>query len=102
MSKCIIVMNPFRPKRNGEHFADSIFKHIFMICSICIFINISVKFVSKCPIVNGEHFADSIFKHIFMICSICIFINISVKFVSKCPIVKKSRLIQVGSWVYST
>ena len=81
--------NTLRPRRNGTHFADDIFKHIFFNENISISIQISLKFVPRGPINNipvdfknsiyhcnhdsntlrprrnGKHFADDIFKHIF-------------------------------------
>ena len=44
--------NTLRPKRNEQHFADNIFKHIFLIEIIWISIKILLKFVPKGPINN--------------------------------------------------
>ena len=41
-----------RPRQNGRHFADNIFKCIFLNENVCISINISLKFVPKGPINN--------------------------------------------------
>ena len=41
-----------RPKQNGRHFADHIFKCIFLNENTWIPIKISLKFVHKCPINN--------------------------------------------------
>ena len=44
--------NSLRPRQNGRHFADDIFKCIFLNDNIWIPINISLKFVPKGPINN--------------------------------------------------
>ena len=46
----ILVFNTLRPKHNGRHFADDIFKCIFLNENVWIPIKISVKFVPKGPI----------------------------------------------------
>ena len=48
-SVCIIWqgVNTLRPGQDGRHFADDIFKYIFLNENIWIVINISLKFVSK-------------------------------------------------------
>ena len=45
-------INTLRPRQNGGHFADDIFKCIFLNETICISIQISLKFVPKGPINN--------------------------------------------------
>ena len=45
-------VNTLGPRQNGRHFADDIFKCIFMNQNIWISIKISLKFVPKCPINN--------------------------------------------------
>ena len=45
-------LNTLRPRRNGHHFADDIFKHIFFNENIWISIQISLKSVPKDPINN--------------------------------------------------
>ena len=45
-------LNTLRPKQNGRHLPDDIFKCIFLNESIWIWINISLKFVPRCPIDN--------------------------------------------------
>ena len=40
-------VNSSPPGQNGHHFADDIFRCIFLSENICIFIKISLKFVSK-------------------------------------------------------
>ena len=45
-------VNTLRPRQNGHHFADDIFKCIFLNESIWISIEISLKFVPKGPINN--------------------------------------------------
>ena len=46
------AINTLRPRRNGQHFADDIFKHIFFNWNVWISIKISLKFVPKGPIYN--------------------------------------------------
>ena len=45
-----IPLNTLRPRQNGRHFADDIFKGIFMNENVWIPIKISLKFVPKSPI----------------------------------------------------
>ena len=45
-------LNTLRPRQNGRHFADYIFKHIIMNENVWIAIKISLKFVPKGPINN--------------------------------------------------
>ena len=49
----ILVFNPSTPGQNGCHFADNIFKCIFVNEKFCIPIQISLKFVPKDPIDNN-------------------------------------------------
>ena len=53
-SRCIHAscVNTFRPRQNGRHFADDIFKCIFKNENVWILIEISLKFVPKGPINN--------------------------------------------------
>ena len=44
--------NTLRPRRNEQHFADNIFKHIFFNENVWISIKIPLKFVPKGPINN--------------------------------------------------
>ena len=46
------VINTLRPRQNGRHFADDIFKRIFLNENVWIPIKISLKFVHKGPIIN--------------------------------------------------
>ena len=46
------AINTSRPKWNGQHFADDIFKRIFVNENVWISIKISLKFVPKGPINN--------------------------------------------------
>ena len=48
----IILVNTLRPRQNGRHFADDIFKCIFFNENVWILIKISLKFVPKGPINN--------------------------------------------------
>ena len=45
-------VNTLRPRQNGRHFADDIFKCIFLNENVSIAIKISLKFVPKGPISN--------------------------------------------------
>ena len=46
------IINTLRPRRNGQHFADDIFKRIFVYENVWISIKISLEFVPKGPINN--------------------------------------------------
>ena len=46
------VLNTLRPRQNGRHFADDIFKYIFLNANVWIPITISLKFVPEGPIDN--------------------------------------------------
>ena len=46
------IFNTLRPRQNGRHFADDIFKCIFLNENVSIAIKISLKFVPKGPISN--------------------------------------------------
>ena len=46
------AVNKLRPRQNGRHFADDIFKCIFLNENVWITIKISLKFVPKGPINN--------------------------------------------------
>ena len=46
------LVNTLRPRQNGRHFADDIFKCIFLNENVCIPIKISMNFVPKGPINN--------------------------------------------------
>ena len=45
-------INTLRPRQNGRHFQDDIFKSIFWNENVWISIKTSLKFVPKCPINN--------------------------------------------------
>ena len=47
-----VALNTLRPRRNGCHFPDAIFKWIFLNENVWISINISLKFVPGGPINN--------------------------------------------------
>ena len=47
-----LLLNTFRPRQNGRHFADDMFKCIFFNENVWIPIEISLKFVPKGPINN--------------------------------------------------
>ena len=46
------LFNTLKPRQNGRHFADDIFKRIFLNENVCIPIKISLKFVPKGPVNN--------------------------------------------------
>ena len=48
-----VFVNTLRPRQNGRHFPDDIFKWIFLNENVWISINISLKFVPKGPINNN-------------------------------------------------
>ena len=52
MEVAVILLNTLRPRQNGRHFADEIFKCIFLNEDLWISIKISLKFVPRCPINN--------------------------------------------------
>ena len=47
-----VFLNTLRPRENGRHFADDIFKCIFLNENVWIPVKISLKFVPKSPINN--------------------------------------------------
>ena len=47
-----VDVNTLRPRQNGRHFADDIFKCIFLNENVWIPIKISLKFIPKGPIKN--------------------------------------------------
>ena len=47
-----MILNTLRPRLNGRHFPDAIFKWIFLNENVWIAINISLKFVPRGPINN--------------------------------------------------
>ena len=49
MRKKVSYLNTLRPRQDGRHFADDIFKRIFLNKNVCISIEISLKFVPKGP-----------------------------------------------------
>ena len=50
--KYLSQLNTLRPRTNGRHFADDIFKCIFINENVRISLKISMKFISKVPINN--------------------------------------------------
>ena len=46
------ILQTSSPAQNGRHFADNIYKCIFLNQKFCILIPISLNFVPKCPIGN--------------------------------------------------
>ena len=48
----IVLVNTLRPRQNGRHFADDIFKRFFLNENVLISLNISLKFVAKVRINN--------------------------------------------------
>ena len=51
-SNVFCVINTLRPRQNGRHFTDDIFKCIFLNENTCISLEISLKFVRKVQINN--------------------------------------------------
>ena len=45
-------LNTLRLRQNGRHFADDVFKCIFLNENVWILLQISLKFIPKCPIKN--------------------------------------------------
>ena len=53
MWRCwLFIINTLRPRQNGRHFPDDIFKWVFLNENVWILINISLKFVPRGPINN--------------------------------------------------
>ena len=52
LAEVITIINTFRPRQNGRHFPDDIFKWIFFNENVWMSIKISLKFVSQGPINN--------------------------------------------------
>ena len=55
----IHMLNILRPRQNGRHFADDIFKCIFLTENVWISMNISLKFVPKVQINNSSIGSDN-------------------------------------------
>ena len=49
----VYLLNSSPPDQNGRHFADDIFRFIFVNEKFCILIKISLKYVPKGPIDNN-------------------------------------------------
>ena len=49
---CLLVLNTLRPRQNGRHFPDDMFKWIFLNENLWISIKISLEFVLQGPINN--------------------------------------------------
>ena len=56
---CIPTLWYFNPGQNGRHFADDIFRCIFVNEKFCILINIILKFVSVGPIDNNPSLVET-------------------------------------------
>ena len=54
----LLCIKTFPPRQNGRHFADNIFRSIFMNEKFWILIKISLKFVSQGPIENNPASVD--------------------------------------------
>ena len=52
LSCCVSEINTLRPRQNGRHFADDIFKCIFLNENVWILIKTSMKFVPRGPVNN--------------------------------------------------
>ena len=97
-------LNTLRPKQNGRHLPDYVFKWIFLNENVSISIKISLKFVPKGPIDllrprwYERHNADDIFKCIFLNENVWIPTKNSLKFVPKGPINDIPALVQIMAW----
>ena len=58
------AINTLRPRQNGRHFPDDIFKWIFLNANVWIPIKISLKFVPKGPINNIPAMVKIMFWHL--------------------------------------
>ena len=58
------MLNTLRPRRNGQHFADDIFKHIFFNKNTWILIKISLKFVPKRDKPLSEPMMVNLFEYV--------------------------------------
>ena len=63
MVSFIHPFNTFRPRQNGCHIADAIYKCIFLNENVWISIRISLKFVSKGPINNKSALVQVMYWH---------------------------------------
>ena len=59
----VTYLNTLRPRQNGHHFADDIFKCIFLNENVWIQIKISLKFVPKGPINNIPALVQIMARH---------------------------------------
>ena len=59
----VFTMFTLRPRQNGHHFADDIFKCIFLNQNVWISIEISLKFVPKGPIKNSPALDQIMARH---------------------------------------
>ena len=50
-----LKINTLRLRQNGRHFANDLFKRIFVNEKVRIFVQISLKFILECPINNNQH-----------------------------------------------
>ena len=50
--RCRVPIITLKPRQNGRNFADDTFKRIFLNGNVCISIEMSLKFVPRCPINN--------------------------------------------------
>ena len=106
------LFNTLKPRQHGRHFADGIFKSIFLNENVSIGIKIS-EVCSQgsnqqyssigsdnglVPSRFGRHFPDDIFKWIVWNENVWISINISLKFVPRGPINNIPTLVEVMAW----
>ena len=54
--QCDLTFKLISPGQNGRHFADDIFRCIFVNEKVCILMKISLKFVPKGPIYSNPAF----------------------------------------------
>ena len=88
----MIWVNTLRPRQNGRHLQDDIFKWIFINENVWIGVN------TLRPRQNGHHFTDDNFKRIFLNENVRILIEISLKFFPKGWINNIPSLVQIMAW----
>ena len=109
-------INTLRPRQNGRHFPDDIFKPIFVNENVRISIMISLKFVPKIPINNitalvqimaWRRPGDMPLSEPMMVClltHICVTrprVNNNVWIIPKGPINNITALVQIIAWCWT-
>ena len=90
-NKYICMINTLRPRQNCRHFADDIFKCIFLNENVWISIQISLKFVRKGPTLKsfhrlrlGANQATSHYRNQWWLDYQCIYTSLGLKELSFC------------------